>query len=420
MAVAKSIFKSIFKGASRGFAGGEGGIPGLLSLWNAKTPTVSAVGPQIQTSVAGNQPDANGNMVQWPVYHPGKGVMVQPAYTNLLQNSKFEGAVSGTPGTSPTNWTVIMAGGSILVAGTSITFSATAARQVHASAVTADANITYTGKLVVGFDGVLQLGEVLTALSPAGTAKTYMVDGAVVATTVVPSAGSHFVEVVLATGGTAGTHTLRIGVGVIANATGTATFSNPQLVASTYQMPYAASGAGATTSVTSTAGDDDPENGMVFLVDSRMAAALSGIFTAAVLVYMGASSAEVTADTNIISINDSVTGGIYAASGGVLKAFDGTNTATVTVAGGWARGETLFIPWWINGAGTGQQIGYKKSAESTITWGAAATYDGSVNPGTHLRWGYTINKNIGAIQLQFWNKSVETDAKLLDLLKYVV
>ena len=188
----------------------------------------------------------------------------------------------------------------------------------------------------------------------------------------------------------------------------------PMLVASQYQFSYIPPG----TSVASTAGDDDPETGIAFLMDSRMTAALSGIFTAAVLVNMQASSAKITADTNILSVNDTITGGIYAAAGGVLKAFDGTNTATVTVADGWARGETLFIPWWINGAGTNQQIGYKKSAESAITWGAAADYDGSANPGTHLRWGHTIDKPIGAIQGQLWNKSVETDAKLLDLLRY--
>ena len=96
MAVAKSIFKNIFKGYSRrAIAGSEGGIPGLLSLWNAKTPSLCQVGPQIQTSVAGNQPDADGNMVPWPVNHPGKGVMVQPAYSELF-NADPTGPVTKT------------------------------------------------------------------------------------------------------------------------------------------------------------------------------------------------------------------------------------------------------------------------------------------------------------------------------------
>ena len=200
-------------------------------------------------------------------------------------------------------------------------------------------------------------------------------------------------------------------------------FILPQLVGSSYHMPFAAAADDALSSVSvpSTAATSS-NNGLAIPLSAAMTAALSagGRFTAAALVYMGVSSAEVTADTNILAVNNNVTGGIYAASGGVLKAFDGTNTATVTVTGGWARGEILLIPWWINGAGTNQQIGYKKSAEAAITWGGAADYDGSVNPGTHLRWGYTVDKPIGAIQSQVWGKSVGTDAEILKVMEYAL
>ena len=402
-------------------AGGSTGIPGLLSLWNAKTPSTSPVGPQIQTSVAGNQPDASGNMVPWPVNHPGRGVMVQPAYSNLLQNPKFEGAVSGSPGTGPTNWILVFGDGALVLDGTDLTFSVTAGRRFYRQPITIGTNTTYRCGIKINVANETTFSQLLNIVDViANSSRSYMLDGVSALTSTVVTVGEHYLEMLFTTTDTGGTISFRFGVGVTNVATLSATFCCPQFVASAYRMPYAASGAGATVSVPSTAGDDDPENGMAFLMDSRITAALSagGRFTAAALVYMGVSSAEVTADTNIISINDSITGGIYAAAGGVLKASDGTNTATVTVADGWARGETLFIPWWINGAGTNQQVGYKKSAESAITWGAAADYDGSVNPGAHLRWGYTIDKPIGAIQSQVWGKSVGTDAEMLALLRY--
>ena len=398
-------------------AGGSTGIPGLLSLWNAKTPSLCPVGPQIQTSVAGNQPDADGNMVAWPILHPGRGVMVQPAYSNLLLNSRFEGAVSGSPGTAPTNWTATLVQGSQVFSGASLTISTVAARHLYTQTISALANTTYRFDFLVTCPGNQQLYGLITASTvPAGSTVTYADDGVIVAGTLYPVAGEHTLSVIIAVSATAGSLALRFGMGVLGNQTGTATFSKPQLVASAYQMPYAASGAGQTVSVTSTAGDDDPENGLAFQMDSRMTAALSagGRFTAVALVSMAA-SANILTDTNILSVNDSITGGIYISSGGVLKVSDGTNTATVTVAGGWPRGELMLVAWWINAAGTHQQIGYKKEIESAMTWGAAVDYAGSVTPGTHLRLGYNILASEGFLHTQLWNKSVGTDAEMINL-----
>jgi len=395
---------------------------GCVSLWNAKRPTSRMAGPAPVYSAASTQPDANGNLVTWPNYVPGRGVEVHGPFTQMLQNSKFEGAVSGTPGTAPTNWAAAANGGSIsAVSVSSLTLTVpNAARHFYSQTATLLANTTYYFDANISIaSGSTTLWNMLFATSaPSGSTVSYELAGAEIAGSTVLSAGAHEVGIKVVVAATAGTVSLRWGIGCQGNTANevVATFSKLKM-SSSYHFSYLASGAGATASAASTAGDEDPENGMAFLLDNRMTAALGGVFTAAVLVNMQASSAEIAADTNIISINDSVTGGIYAASGGVLKAFDGTNTATVTVTGGWARGETLFIPWWINGAGTQQQIGCKKSAESAITWGTAADY-AVFAPGTHLRWGYAIDKTIGAIQGQLWNKSVETDAKLLDLLRY--
>jgi len=393
-------------------------IPGLISLWNSNTPSVSRRGPQIVTSAAGTVPDADGNMVPWPVNHPGRGVMVQPAYNNAIPTGRENFATGWTQTNVATtlvdDWYKLSAVAdaaaaqytNVAVVGASATFSCLAKKGSGAT----DANTWAIRDDTAGTN-------LITATVNYDTgAIGYVTGSSGVTVTSTGVAGEWLISITVpwTTG-----NTLRVYCGFRGSAETAGEYvycKRPMIVASSYQMPYAPPG----TSVTSTAGDDDPENGMAYPMDSRMTAALSagGRFTVGALVYMGASSAEITADTNIISINDTTTGGIYAASGGVLKAFDGVNTCTVTVAGGWAMGETLFIPWWINVAGTNQQIGYKKSAESAITWGAAASYDGSVNPGTHLRWGYTIDKPIGAIQSQVWNKSVGTDAEILALLKY--
>ena len=67
---------------------------GLLKSAKGVPPTYSYPGPQY---------DADGVSVgAVPAYHAGKGVWCGPAYTNLLQNTACVGAVSGTPGTTPT------------------------------------------------------------------------------------------------------------------------------------------------------------------------------------------------------------------------------------------------------------------------------------------------------------------------------
>ena len=697
---------------------------GLLSLWNAKTPTTCPIGPQIQTSAAGTVPDADGNMVAFPVNHPGRGVMVQPAYTQLAVNSVLAGAVAGSPGTTPTGWTYTVVGSPTMavtdVEGENkLTFSGTASRGYLSLSQAVAALAVYTFDVMVTTDGVLRYADIEYCSLTGGTI-VVMKDGVIVADeTAVPAAGTFKLSVKVTAGAVGDTAIFRFGLGASAVATGTVSVWQPQLTLGAYSLPYVRSttesvlipstaatslGIGAAiplnlgikrslggmyslvaigdsitladyplvlkelhpktviydkgvsgnktadvlarlqtdvyalnasyvalligindiatdvpiatiqanltailSSLTSTgcrvalslltpwkgatlwsAGRqevtdtlntwipslaasfsgvvvvdnytplEDPENPDALLAaydtgdhmhpNSAGAAVMAGkfdavapwaeltnitdsietspgtsstlarkadwavtgedathtitdvasgmrfksgttspaltfaktnvltvgstyrmvvkvsnytsgsiktsgmaasdvtftkaetkivffvatgphisftrnvantdltigwisvqriqpsVFTAAALIYLGASSAEVTSDTNILAFNNSATGGIYAAAGGVLKAFDGTNTATVTVAGGWARGETPLIAWKTNAAGTKQYIGYKKEADADITWGAEANYDGSVNPSTHLRWGYTIDKSIGAIQSQVWGK----------------
>ena len=421
MSVAKSIFKPIFKSYSRrAIAGSEGGIPGLLSLWNAKTPTVCPVGPQIQTSVAGNQPDASGNMVPWPVNHPGRGVMVQPAYSNLLQNSKFEGAVSGTPGAAPTNWAVVLTGGTLTVAGPLLTFSAAVAREGIGQSLSVFANTTYIYTVDAVCDGNLAVADIIYPVPlPSGATSTYYVDGVGQTVGYKPSSGSRVLAVKMVIAGTGGTVSFRFGAGTSGAATGTVTISNPQLVASPYQMPYAASGAGATTSVTSTASTSGG-NGLAIPLSAAMIAALSGgAFTAAALVEMGVSSAQVTAPANILSVKDVAAGLIFADSGGKLKCTDGTNTAEVTVTGGWARTDELLPVVQCDGATF--RTGYAKNTFTAITWGSAVAVgaDGDWNVVTHERIGLNSVIPFGIQQTQFWGKSA-SEAEVLKVQGYAI
>ena len=218
-------------------------------------------------------------MVPWPVNHPGKGVMVQPAYSNLLQNSKFEGAVSGSPGTAPTNWTAGASGGSLtvtpLIVGNNLALATAAAQHFYSQSFTAAANTIYSLSIPGTFGGVLScVTQVRIITLPAGATVAYFLDDVAVADTVVPSAGVHTLKIVLTVAATAGTPAVRLGLGCDGiNRTGSVSFCCPQLVVSAYQMPYAASGAGATTSVTSTASTSGG-NGLAIPLSAAMREAL--------------------------------------------------------------------------------------------------------------------------------------------------
>jgi len=433
MTVAKSIFKPIFKSYSRkGIAGSEGGIPGLLSLWNAKTPTTCPVGPQIQTSVAGNQPDANGNMVPWPVLHPGKGVMVQPAYSNLLQNSKFEGAVSGSPGTAPTNWSLgisSVAPYTLTVGANGLQYTATASRMYHYQNINVTAGAPLSARVKAVCDGVLNLKNIFR-IGLAGGTPAYTVDNVSALDTAVPSAGEHIINITV-TGGTATVANFVFGAGATETVTGTVTISNPQLVASPYQMPYAASSAGATTSVTSTVATSS-NNGLAIPLSAAMTAALSGgAFTAAALCWMGAETTS-AGGVSFLTVKDTINDLQYAVnsltSAKIVRAYDGTTAANVdniNIHIPWPRGEIHLRVVQTNVAKTQYRVGYRRYTsamvpiDANIVWGSWTNYDGSMNPLTHLRFGYGLTVPIGFLQTQLWAKSA-SDAEILRIMGYAL
>jgi len=246
----------------------------VVSLWNASTPTASVSGPAPEYSSASQQPDANGNLVDWPNYIATRGVEVHPAYTQLAQNSKLLNAVAGSPGTGPDNWTYTVVDTPSLAVtartvGNSLTFSGTASRGYLSMTQAMAALSVYTFSFNAICDGVLQIDEIQYCSLTGGTIVVSM-DGVVVADeNAVPSAGVHAFSIKVTAGAVGDTAAFRFGLGASAVATGTVTVYEPQLVLGAYVLPYAASGVGATVATASTAATS-AGNGLAIPLDARM------------------------------------------------------------------------------------------------------------------------------------------------------
>lgn len=167
--------------------------------------------------------------------------------TNLLTNSAFLGAVSGTPGTAPTGWTNPTTGGSGTVAaaptgGNSLRVVATANRQIYRQDFAAAANATYTLSFLADITTAANIGEfILFATLPTGATAIFRRNGVTQAQTVSAATGTGvLLETVLTMGSTAGTVQCRFGVGCGGTATGDATFWAPQLEVGSARTTYQA------------------------------------------------------------------------------------------------------------------------------------------------------------------------------------
>jgi len=204
------------------------------------------------------------------------------------------------------------------------------------------------------------------------------------------------------------------------------------IVASAYRLPYVKTTTGA-VSVASTAATS-AGNGLAIPLDARMTAALSagGRFTAAALCWMGAGSAELPAgvDTYIssFSVRNNVFDLLTTNKNGSdvfyhCRAYDGTTGAVYPDGGAtWSRGEIHLKVVQTNALGTQFRVGNRRYTSAMVpinalTWGAWANYDGSMNPLTHLRFGYNSTVPLGFLQTQVWNKSC-TDTEILSLMRY--
>jgi hypothetical protein len=165
------------------------------------------------------------------------------APANLLLNSVFDGAVSGTPGTAPTSWPFLSSGGTLTVTslGRSYTanalrFAATSNRQYINQFVTAAANSTYILSARVNVFTTAQVQQLLGLSGvPAGATVQYVYNGANQASTFSPPTGTGLLQLIITTAGTGGTPGVRVGVGTSSNTTADVSFEDIQLEQVTYQ-----------------------------------------------------------------------------------------------------------------------------------------------------------------------------------------
>ena len=317
----------------------------VVHLWNAADPTVGAIGPQPVYAAASQQPDANGNLVTWPNYVPGRGVEVHPAYSNLF--TAGAPAVQGKTLTAQKYCLQVFGTGAECVAGAYGT--ATTATPLIFTATAGDTTFTPT------------------------TCERWMLTAA---------------------GG--------------------------------YVFSYVAPGVSVASTASTSAG-----NGLAIPLDARMTAALSagGRFTATALVWMGVGSGEMPATSDLIHFlicNESIQNMLFASNAAgvnrIVRGGDGTNLTFLAQA--WNRGEIHLKVVQTNAAGTQFRVGNRRYTSAMVpidalTWGAWVNYDGSMQPLTHLRFGYNSTVPLGFLQTQTWAKSC-TDAEILSLLRYAV
>jgi hypothetical protein len=165
------------------------------------------------------------------------GVTTAKAEQNLLLNSVWSGAASGTPGTIPTSWSAPVFDGTIdsVALGSDaisnvLTLSATSARQIIQQTVTVLANLVYQGQLyLISNANSLPINQILSWVTiPSGSTASYFINGVAALGTDIPAAGSLLVHQ-LSVSTTAGTPLFRIGVGCQSNSTGTISITRPQL-----------------------------------------------------------------------------------------------------------------------------------------------------------------------------------------------
>ena len=198
---------------------------------STRASTATCYGPDgVLRTVASNVPRIDFD----PLTGKCLGLLVEEARTNLLLNSVFAGAASGSPGTAPTNFPFSVGNGSteVIPGGlyTTIRLStATAARHFLTQLNTPVEVGQYAFSLPCNFYVASSVGNFLGA--SAGTAvftARYFVDGVEIASGTSVGTGKKTVSMLLEVT-TAGTISMRFGVGVVVSTVGEVEFSLPQL-----------------------------------------------------------------------------------------------------------------------------------------------------------------------------------------------
>jgi hypothetical protein len=174
-----------------------------------------------------------------------RGFLVEEARTNLLLNSVFGGAVSGTPGTAPTSWGSFT-NGSIVVtslgrnfAANSIRITTTSARHFYSQTVALAATGTWIITFKVNVGTAVRIDELLAFNTrPAGSTIQYFYNDAAQVASYVPPTGSGVLQVTVTTTGTSGNAEIRFGCGASNAVTADVTFWDAQWELGTFATSY--------------------------------------------------------------------------------------------------------------------------------------------------------------------------------------
>ncbi|KYP10550.1 MAG: hypothetical protein A0129_12190 [Limnobacter sp. CACIAM 66H1] len=218
-------------------------VPPSVTFTRASTAT--RVGPSGLIETVGiNVPRLDYD----PITRACLGLLVEEQRTNLLLNSVFAGAVSGTPGTAPTSWSFITANGtttflssqSRFTGGNKLRFSATANRHYlgRSVAVTAGQSSCFSSEFEV-VSGTIGLNSLFSGVAQSGAVFTskYYLDGIEVLDNTKPTVGKHKIHVVH-TVTTGGEIQNRVGIGTINNATADVIFDIPQFEVGAFPTSY--------------------------------------------------------------------------------------------------------------------------------------------------------------------------------------
>ena len=181
-----------------------------------------------------------------PVTLAPKGILLEEQRTNLLLNSVFGGAISGTPGTVPTSWTYGATGGTLTVtdlgrnfASNSLRFTVTSNRQTLQQNVTLAATGTYVLSASVNVfvsTSVQQMFQFNPL--PAGATIQYVYNGVNQIGGFAPPTGTGLLQVIITTTGTGGSLGIRVGVGTSGVTTGDVSFQDVQIELGLFATSY--------------------------------------------------------------------------------------------------------------------------------------------------------------------------------------
>lgn len=181
-----------------------------------------------------------------------RGLLIEESRTNLLLNSVFSGAVAGTPGTPPTDWSNLVTTGTIAsvtagiyAAGNAVRITNTGTRRAFFKSYALSANTTYAYSTKITVHSAPNVGfpriQDCMNLSggPVGSTVTYLLNGvAATATTVIPNGQTSTVVAIIAVSVLAGNVEVRWGLGINSVVDGDVSIQMPQLEAGAFATSY--------------------------------------------------------------------------------------------------------------------------------------------------------------------------------------